>query len=167
MPSSPRSFTLTAHAVSFARGDQQILDRVDLTIDAGTRVGVVGPNGAGKSTLLRILAGLEHPDTGTVSASPDDVRVAYLPQETGLVDGTVRGLLARRTGVVAVTAQLEAAGRAVAEGEPGAPERYAAALDTFLAVRAADFDAASRECRRGGRDARCAARPTTGRPLGR
>jgi len=138
---SPRSFSLTAHAVSFARGDQQILDRVDLTIGPGTRVGVVGPNGAGKSTLLRILAGVEHPDTGAVAASPDDLRVAYLPQESDPVDGTVRGLLARRTGVAAVTAQLEGAGRAVAADEPGAPERYAAALDTFLVVRAADFDA--------------------------
>ena len=138
---SPRSFSLTAHAVSFAHGDQQILDRVDLTIGPGTRVGVVGPNGAGKSTLLRILAGVEHPDTGTIAASPDDLRVAYLPQVSDPVDETVRALLARRTGVAAVTTQLEAAGRAVAADEPGAAERYTAALDTFLAVRAADFDA--------------------------
>ncbi len=169
---SPRSFSLTAHAVSFARGDQQILDHVDLTIGPGTRVGVVGPNGAGKSTLLRILAGFEHPNTGAVAASPDDLRVAYLPQETDPVDGTVRGLLARRTGVAAVTAQLEAAGRAVAADEPGAPERYATALDAFLAVARRGLRHARHGRRRRGRAARSrcstdhqAASPAVRRPV--
>ncbi len=44
-----------------------ILDGIDAAIAVGDRVGLVGPNGAGKTTLMRIAAGLDEPDTGTVS----------------------------------------------------------------------------------------------------
>ena len=42
------------------------LDRVDLRIDPGERVGLIGPNGAGKSTLLRLLAEVTEPTSGSV-----------------------------------------------------------------------------------------------------
>jgi ABC-2 type transport system ATP-binding protein/lipopolysaccharide transport system ATP-binding protein len=42
------------------------LDRVDLTIEHGTRIGLIGRNGAGKSTLLHVLAGIYVPETGRV-----------------------------------------------------------------------------------------------------
>lgn len=37
------------------------------TVQPGEVVGLVGPNGVGKTTLLRLLAGIDKPDTGTVS----------------------------------------------------------------------------------------------------
>ncbi|MGD9764117.1 MAG: ABC transporter ATP-binding protein [Candidatus Binatia bacterium] len=40
---------------------------IDLTIEAGTFVGVIGGNGSGKSTLLKIVSGLLEPDCGEVS----------------------------------------------------------------------------------------------------
>ena len=43
------------------------LDRVDLTIEHGTRIGLIGRNGAGKSTLLHVLAGIYVPEYGTVA----------------------------------------------------------------------------------------------------
>ena len=43
-----------------------ILDRIDVAIAAGERIGLVGPNGAGKTTLLRIAAGVDEPDRGSV-----------------------------------------------------------------------------------------------------
>ena len=46
----------------------------------GQRVGLVGPNGVGKTTLLRILAGLDHPDTGAVRLHAG-ARVALLSQQ--------------------------------------------------------------------------------------
>ncbi|MEX2551064.1 MAG: ABC-F family ATP-binding cassette domain-containing protein [Nitriliruptoraceae bacterium] len=52
--------------VSLARGDQQVLDHVDLGIGPGERVGIVGPNGSGKTTLLHVLAGQLTPDSGEV-----------------------------------------------------------------------------------------------------
>jgi ATP-binding cassette, subfamily F, member 3 len=57
--------TLVAlESVRRAFGDRVVLDRVDVRIGEGDRVGIVGRNGAGKTTLLRLLAGLEDPDGG-------------------------------------------------------------------------------------------------------
>jgi viologen exporter family transport system ATP-binding protein len=42
------------------------VDGVSLRIEGGERVAFIGPNGAGKSTTLKILAGILHPDSGTV-----------------------------------------------------------------------------------------------------
>ena len=40
---------------------------ISLGVSAGARIGLVGVNGVGKSTLMKCLAGLESPDSGTVS----------------------------------------------------------------------------------------------------
>lgn len=43
-------------------GDVTAIDSVDMTIEAGSVVGLIGPNGAGKTTLLRALLGLTESD---------------------------------------------------------------------------------------------------------
>ncbi|MDQ4214094.1 ATP-binding cassette domain-containing protein [Microbacterium sp. ASV81] len=53
-------------------GDSVALDRIDLTVPAGSFYGIVGPNGAGKTTTLSIIAGLLRPDAGTVWISGID-----------------------------------------------------------------------------------------------
>jgi len=55
---------VTGVAKSF--GGAQALKNVDIEITPGEVHGLVGANGAGKSTLIKILAGLVHPDAGTV-----------------------------------------------------------------------------------------------------
>ncbi|WP_225753639.1 ABC transporter ATP-binding protein [Actinotalea sp. Marseille-Q4924] len=42
------------------------LQDVDVTIDAGTTVGLIGANGSGKSTLLKVMGAILQPTTGTV-----------------------------------------------------------------------------------------------------
>lgn len=54
-------------------GPVQALDNVSLQVGEGEFVCLVGASGCGKSTLLNIIAGLEQPDSGTVTA--DGLRV--------------------------------------------------------------------------------------------
>lgn len=49
------------------------VDRVDLTLEPGTFVGLIGHNGAGKSTCLRVLTGLLRPTEGRVLVGGVDV----------------------------------------------------------------------------------------------
>jgi len=43
-----------------------VLDRLTLTLPAGSKVGVLGRNGAGKSTMLGMIAGIVRPDSGSI-----------------------------------------------------------------------------------------------------
>jgi len=122
-------------------GAQVVLGGVSVSITPGARLGIVGPNGIGKSTLLRVLAGLEEPDGGTVDRSPATTTVGWLPQEPDTHPGeTLRAYLARRTGVAAAGAGLDAATAAMT-GEADTIEAYSAALEHFLAVGGDDLDA--------------------------
>jgi ABC-type Mn2+/Zn2+ transport system ATPase subunit len=62
------------------------LERVDLSLQTGTAVGIVGPNGSGKSTLLKTIAGLLSPSSGIVEVFGTSPRalppgtIAYVPQ---------------------------------------------------------------------------------------
>lgn len=66
-------------------GQQVVLDGVNVTINANSRVVIVGPNGAGKSTLLRVLAGTEQSNQGSVTRAPSVV-LGYLDQEQQTLD---------------------------------------------------------------------------------
>ena len=127
--------------VSRQHGTHVVLDAVGMQVDPGSRLGLVGPNGSGKSTLLRILAGLEQPDGGRVLREPATLTAGYLPQEHGMPGGeTMLGLLARRTGVEAAERELAAAAERLAEGGAVAEERYAHALERFLALGGGDLE---------------------------
>jgi zinc transport system ATP-binding protein len=78
---------LAADHVSFAYGNDRVLDQVTLEVRAGEFAALAGPNGSGKSTLLRILLGLLTPASGSVEVfgvAPHDLRdrwrVGYVPQ---------------------------------------------------------------------------------------
>jgi ATPase subunit of ABC transporter with duplicated ATPase domains len=87
--------TLAARTITKSYGETVVLDGLSLTVAPSSRIGVVGPNGIGKSTLLRLLAGLEDPDSGSVSREPEGLGVAYLAQERA-EDGLSGGEAARR-----------------------------------------------------------------------
>jgi ATPase subunit of ABC transporter with duplicated ATPase domains len=130
---------LSAKDVTVQRGTQLVLDRVSVSVDRGARLGVVGPNGVGKSTLLRILAGTQVPDEGRVERAPATLRVAFLSQETDALPGEgLLDYLARRTGVAAAEAELDAR-TAQLETDPDALDSYTEALESFLAAGGDDF----------------------------
>lgn len=62
------------------------LDNIDLNIPKGSITGLIGPNGSGKSTLLKLIAGLSHPDKGTVQVLNNltkkelKKKIAFLPE---------------------------------------------------------------------------------------
>ena len=87
--------TLAARTITKSYGETVVLDGLSLSVTPSSRIGVVGPNGIGKSTLLRLLAGVEEPDSGTVTREPPGLSVAYLVQERA-VEGLSGGEAARR-----------------------------------------------------------------------
>ena len=70
---------VNAEGISKSFTGKVLLDKVNLSIQEGEKVGVVGINGTGKSTLLRILAGDIDQDMGEVIRKKGLVS-AYLPQ---------------------------------------------------------------------------------------
>ncbi len=57
---------LTIDQLSKRFGETTAVDRVSLTVDAGSFVGVIGRSGAGKSTLLRMINRLNDPSSGSI-----------------------------------------------------------------------------------------------------
>jgi sulfate transport system ATP-binding protein len=64
-------------------GDFAALDNVDFDVPSGSLTALLGPSGSGKSTLLRAIAGLDQPDTGTITINGRDV-TGVPPQRRGI-----------------------------------------------------------------------------------
>ncbi|KUI34460.1 sulfate ABC transporter ATP-binding protein [Mycobacterium sp. IS-1590] len=64
-------------------GDFAALDNVDFEVPSGSLTALLGPSGSGKSTLLRAIAGLDQPDTGTITINGRDV-TDVPPQRRGI-----------------------------------------------------------------------------------
>ncbi len=77
------------NGVGVSLSGRRILHDVSFSVAPGEFVGLIGSNGAGKTTLLRVLLGLQHATTGTVSfggAHPGrrGEVLGYLPQKVAL-----------------------------------------------------------------------------------
>jgi len=63
---------------SYRRGDETVVALADATlaVAAGEMVALVGPSGCGKSTTLNLAAGVDRPDSGTVTVCGVDLGAA-------------------------------------------------------------------------------------------
>ena len=64
---SPSDPLLTLDRVVKTFGRHRAVDGVSLTVQRGEFLTLLGPSGCGKTTILRMVAGFEHPDSGTIS----------------------------------------------------------------------------------------------------
>jgi ATP-binding cassette, subfamily F, member 3 len=67
--------------LTLARSTTVLINRANITINPGRKVGIVGANGAGKSTLFAALRGQLHPEKGDLSM-PNGWVMAHVAQET-------------------------------------------------------------------------------------
>jgi ABC-2 type transport system ATP-binding protein len=74
--------TLAAEGLVKRYGDRVALRGVSLAARPGELVAIIGPNGAGKTTLLSILAGIQRPDEGSITAAP--AGIGWVPQQPAL-----------------------------------------------------------------------------------
>ena len=125
---------LRTRGVAVSLGGRRILDRLDLTVEAGQVVGLIGPNGAGKTTLLRAMAGLLPLDAGTIEVRDQPLHhmargalarvLAYLPQ-----DGASHWQITVETLVMLGRLPHQGPWRAAGEADRAAVERALAACD--------------------------------------
>ncbi|MGL4583453.1 MAG: ABC-F family ATP-binding cassette domain-containing protein [Flavobacterium sp.] len=70
---------ITVNDISVQFGGTTLFSGVNFSINENDKIALMGKNGAGKSTLLKIVAGVNKPSSGAISA-PKDAVIAYLPQ---------------------------------------------------------------------------------------
>ena len=107
-----------AKELSFSYGEENILDRLNLTISKNRITGIVGPSGSGKSTLLKLLMGFWPVEPGKLQISGRDIgeintadlrnMEGYVTQETHLFHDSIRNNL-RIAKLDATQEELEAA----------------------------------------------------------
>lgn len=66
-------------------GGKRLLHKLELTLSAGDRLGLLGANGSGKTTLLQLLAGRVALDSGTVEVA-DKLQIVYFQQNRERLD---------------------------------------------------------------------------------
>src|SRR5215467_5804914 len=77
---------IDVHNVSKTFSQVPVLRNISVSIASGSLTALLGPSGGGKSTLLRVIAGLETPDTGTVTiAGADATRLPPQRRNVGFV----------------------------------------------------------------------------------
>jgi len=81
IPPGPRlgDIVINADNISKAFGDRLLINDLSFKLPPGGIVGIIGPNGAGKTTLFRMMAGVEQPDSGTLTIG-QTVQLAYVDQ---------------------------------------------------------------------------------------
>jgi putative ABC transport system ATP-binding protein len=118
---------VSAHRLSYVyqrrdEGDVQVLDDLDLELDAGERVAITGRSGAGKSTLLALLGGLEQLQAGTLDVGGVDV-AALNGDALAAFRGSTIGFVFQHFGLLGTLTAQENVELAMAVASHGRAER--------------------------------------------
>jgi sulfate transport system ATP-binding protein len=70
--------TIEVRNINKRFGEFVAIDNVSLQFPTGELTALLGPSGCGKTTLLRIIAGLEHPDSGSVLLDAQDASARHV-----------------------------------------------------------------------------------------
>jgi ATP-binding cassette subfamily C protein len=99
LPAPTASLKVEKITVAAPNTGRVLLSEVSFELEAGQALGVIGPSGDGKTTLIRALTGIWPVLRGCVRIDDADLNqwdedaigqhVGYLPQEVGLLDGTI------------------------------------------------------------------------------
>jgi ATP-binding cassette subfamily F protein 3 len=119
---------ITFHNVEKSYGGQRLFAGAAFAIDGHDHAVLVGRNGSGKTTLLRLVAGIEHPDSGTISRARG--RRTWLHEQTPelAADRPVTDYLAEAFGEAV---HLEERLRATEEAMSGLDENSPELRDTM------------------------------------
>lgn len=118
-------------------GHRMIFDSISLGISQGDKIGLIAKNGTGKTTLLRIIAGIESPDSGTVTYR-NSLRVSMIEQHPTFEAGlTVLDACLRHPGLEQAQATL-AYEKALLDGDQQRIMEASARMDTLGAWDFAD-----------------------------
>lgn len=129
---------IRAESIRITLGDKNVLNGVDVTVSAGSRLAIVGDNGRGKTTLLHVLAGILTPDSGVVTRMGSLVLVKQDMSTEG--NRTVGDLIAEATAPSRSALEaLDVASAALAAGDDAA-DTYSVALETATLLDAWDAE---------------------------
>lgn len=93
-PPEDDDLLIKAENIAYIIEDRYILNGITLSVRKGEKIALIGQNGCGKSTLLRIIAGLYHPNSGTLTIkkiSPNHCQdITYIPSSPFLYSESVQ-----------------------------------------------------------------------------
>lgn len=112
-----------------------LFEDVSFVINDRDRIALVGKNGAGKSTMLKILCGIQHATSGTVSV-PNDITIGYLPQVMKLQDDTTVAEEAYKafSDIADIEAKVKRLEKALGESTDYDSDEYMLLVDKFTAA---------------------------------
>lgn len=112
-----------------------LFEDVSFVINDRDRIALVGKNGAGKSTMLKILCGIQHATSGTVSV-PNDITIGYLPQVMKLQDDTTVAEEAYKafSDIADMEAKVKRLEKALGERTDYDSDEYMLLVDKFTAA---------------------------------
>ena len=126
---------VNAEKISFAFGENKIIENFSTTIIRGDKIGIIGPNGSGKTTLLKVLLGELQPRSGKFRLGTG-IQVAYFDQlrarfdenktlkdniaggnDTVIIDGAPRHIVGYLQDFLFPPAQIMASVKSLSGGE--------------------------------------------------